>query len=109
MVDKEYRSDGSQGPVGGVEEGVGGLVVLWAYPLALEYSPQRFGNVEVRRVGREEEDEQPPFLPDGSQLLHELAAVYAGVVKHDDGVPSARPEGQPVEEVGQLLGCYAAP
>ena len=108
MVDKECCSDGSQSPVGGVEEGIGGLVVLRSYPLALEYPPQRFGDVEVRRIGREEEEEQSPSLPDGSQLLHELAAVYAGVVKHDDGVPSARPEGQPVEEVGQLLGGYAA-
>ena len=62
VVDKEYCSDGSQGPVGGVEEGIGGLVVLRSYPLALEYSPQRFGDIEVRRIGREEEEEQCVFL-----------------------------------------------
>ena len=109
VVDKEYCSDGGQGPVGGVEEGISGLVVMRSYPLALEYAPQRFGDIEVRRVGREEEEEQSPFLPDRPQLLYEFAAVYAGVVKHDDGISLPRPEGQLVEEVSQLLGGYAAP
>ena len=109
MVNKEYCSDGSQGSVGGIEEGIGGLVVLRANPLAFEYAPQRLCDVEVRRVGREEEEEQTPFLPDGSQLLYKFASVDAGVVKHDGGVPFPGPEGQPVEEAGQPLGGYAAP
>ena len=75
-------SDRGQGSVGGVEEGVCGLVVLRSYPLSLEYSPQRFRYVEMRRVRREIEEEQSPVLPDGPQLLDEFAAVDAGVVKH---------------------------
>ena len=109
VVNEEYCSDGSQGPVGGVEEGISGLVVLRSYPLALEYAPQRLGDVEVRRVRREVEEEKPSALPNGPHLLHGLASVDAGVVKHDDGVPFPRFEGQPVEEVGQLVGGYAAP
>ena len=109
VVNEEYCSDGSQGPVGGVEEEISGLVVLRSYPLALEYAPQRLGDVEVRRVRREVEEEKPSALPNGPHLLHGLASVDAGVVKHDDGVPFPRFEGQPVEEVGQLVGGYAAP
>ena len=108
VVDKEIGANSGQGSVGGVEEGVGGLVVLRAYPLALEYAPQRLGDVEVRRVGREVEEEKSPVLPDGPQLLDEFASVDAGVVKHDDGVPFPRSERQPVEEVCQPLGGYAA-
>ncbi len=44
VVNEEYFSDGSQGTVGGVGEGIGGLVVLWSYQLALEYVPQRLGD-----------------------------------------------------------------
>ncbi len=109
VVDEVGFSDRGQGSVGGVEEGVCGLVVLRSNPLSLEYSPQRFRNVEMRRVRREKEEEQSPVLPDVPQLLDEFAAVNAGVVKHDDGVPFPRSERQPVKEVRQLLGGYAAP
>ena len=109
MINKERRSDCGQSPVGGVEEGIGGLVVLRTNPFALEYAPQCLGDVEVRRVRREVEEEKPSVLPDRSQLLYEFASVDAGVVKHDDGVPFPRFEGQPVEKVRQLFGGYAAP
>ncbi len=49
IINKERRADSGQRPVGGVEKGIGGLVVLRAYPLALEYSPQRLRDVEVQR------------------------------------------------------------
>ena len=109
MINKERRSDCGQRPVGGVEEGIGGLVVLRTNPFALEYAPQCLGDVEVRRIRREVEEEKPSVLPDRSQLLYEFASVDAGVVKHDDGVPFPRFEGQPVEKVRQLFGGYAAP
>ena len=108
VVNEEGFSDSGQGPIGCVEEGIGGLVVLRTYPLSLEYAPQRLSNVEVRRVGREVEEGKSPALPDGPQLLHEFASVDAGIVKHDDGVPFPRPEGQPVDEVRQRLVGYAA-
>ncbi len=108
VVDEQRCTDRSQSPVGGVEEGIGGHIVLRTYPLSLEYAPQCLGDVEVWRIGREVEEEKSPALPDRPQLLDELASVDAGVVKHDDGVPFPRPEGHPVEEVCQLLGGYAA-
>ena len=109
VVDEQRCSDRGQSPVGCVEEGVGGLVVLRAYPLALEYAPQRFRDVEVGRVRREVEEEKSSALPNGPHLPHGLAAVDAGVVKHDDDVPLPVPEGEHVEEVRQPVGGYAAP
>ncbi len=69
MINKERRSDCGQSPVGGVKEGIGGLVVLRTNPFALEYAPQCLGDVEVRRVRREVEEEKPSVLADRSQLL----------------------------------------
>ena len=109
VVDEEGFSNRGQGPVGDVEEGVCGLVVLRANPLALEDAPQRLRDVKVRRVRREVEEEKPSALPNGPHLLHGLAAVDAGVVKHDDGVPLPGPEGKPVKEIRQPVGGYAAP
>ena len=104
IVYKEEFADGGQGPVGGVEEGVGGLVVLRADPFALEDAPQGPGEVEVRRVRREEEKEEPPSLPHWPQLLDGVAAVDRGVVEHDEGVPCPGLEGEPVEEPRDLGG-----
>ena len=50
MINKESGADCGQSPVGGVEEGIGGLVVLRAYPLALENAPQRLDDVRWARV-----------------------------------------------------------
>ena len=109
VVDEEGFSNRGQGSVGGVEEGVCGLVVLRANPLALEDAPQRLRDVKVRRVRREVEEEKPSALPNGPHLLHGLAAVDAGVVKHNDNVLFSRPKGQPVKEIRQPVGGYAAP
>ena len=109
VVDEQRCSYGGQSPISGVEEGVCGLVVLRTYPLAFQHAPQGLRDVEMRRVRREIEEEKPSALPNGPHLLHGLAAVDAGVVKHDDGVPLPGPEGKPVKEIRQPVGGYAAP
>ena len=109
VVDEEGGSDGSQSAVGGMEERVGGLVVLRSYPFALEHAPERLRDVELRRVRREVEQEKIPFLPDRPHLPDDFAAVYAGVVGHNDGLPRPVPHGQPAGEVRQLGGVYALP
>ena len=109
VVDEQRYADRGQGSVGCVEKGVGGHIVLRADPLALQHSPQGFRDVEMGRVRGKVKEEKAPAFPYGSHLLDGMAAVDAGVVKHDDGVPFSGLEGQPVEEVRQLVGGYAAP
>ena len=104
IVDEEEGSDGGQSPVVGIEEGVCGLVVLRTDPLSLEDSPEGLCEVEVRRVWREEEEEESPLLPYGSQFLDQVAAVDRRVVEHDEGVPVPGLEGEPVEEPRDLVG-----
>ena len=108
VVNEQRCTDRSQSPVGCVEKGVGGGIVLRAYPFAFQYAPQRLCNVEMRRVRGKVEEEKTPAFPYGSHLPDGMAAVDAGVVKHNDNVPFSGLEGQPVEEVCQLLGGYAA-
>lgn len=108
VVDEQRCTDRSQSPVGCVEKGVGGGIVLRAYPLAFQYAPQRLCDVEMRRVRGRVEEEKTPAFPYGPHLPDGMAAVDAGVVKHNDGVPFSGLEGQPVEEVCQLLCGYAA-
>lgn len=50
VVDEQRCTDRSQSPVGCVEKGVGGRIVLRAYPLAFQYAPQPLCDVEMRRV-----------------------------------------------------------
>ena len=104
IVYEEEFADGSQSPVGGVEERVGGLVILRSDPFALEDAPQGLGKVEVRRVRREEEQEESPFLPYWPQLLDGVAAVDRRVVEHDESAPRSGLEGEPVEEADDLGG-----
>ena len=108
IVDEERCTDRSQSPVSCVEKGVSGSVVLWVYPLALQHAPQRLCDVEMWRVRGKVKEKKSPAFPYGPHFLDGTAAVDAGVVKHDDGVPCPLSEGQPVEEVRQLLGGYAA-
>ena len=108
VVDEQRRTDRSQSPVGCIEKGVGGHIVLRADPLAFQHAPQGFCNVEMRRVRWKIKEEKAPTFPYRPHLLHDAAAVDAGIVKHDDGVPFSGQEGQPVKEVRQLVGGYAA-
>lgn len=66
-------------------EGVSIGVVLWVNPLAFHDSPECLGDVEMRRVCREIEDEESSFLPIPDSLLERLAPVDVGVVEHDEG------------------------
>ena len=107
VVHEKEFSDGIQGTVGGVKERVCGLVVLRSDPFALEDAPQGLGEVEVRRVWRKEEEEEPPFLPYGPQFLDCVASVDRRIVEHDESVPCPGLEGEPVEEADDFGGIDA--
>lgn len=107
VINKQRCSNRSQRSVGCVEESVGGCVILRTYPFAFQHTPESLCDVEMRRIGRQVEKEEPPAFPNGSHLLEGAAAVDACVVKHDDNVSCFRAEGQAVEEVRHHVGGYA--
>jgi hypothetical protein len=65
MIFKVHIQDIShigQCTVGSVEQIVFANVILWLYPLALEYSPKRFDKVEMWRVWSMEEERRGKVL-----------------------------------------------
>ena len=108
VINKQRCSNRSQSSVGSVEGGVGGCVILWAYPFAFQHTPEGLCDVEMRRIWRQVEKEESPTLPHGSHFLYDTASVNACVVKHNNHISCSRPEGQSVEKVRHRVGCYAS-
>jgi hypothetical protein len=78
----------SQGPVCSVEQIVFANVILWLYPLSLEYSPKRFRQVEMWRVRGKKKDEESSLLPKFAMAHHFPCPVNPCVIKHDNGLPA---------------------
>jgi hypothetical protein len=62
VVNEESFSNVCQRPVGGVEEIARTHIVLWPDPFPLQYSPECFGNVQIRGIGRQIEREMQGLL-----------------------------------------------
>ena len=107
IVDKQRRADRGQCHLGGVEERVRGGVVLRTNPFALQHSPKRLCDIQMRRVWRQIEEVESTTLPYGSHLLYGATPVDTCVVKHDDNVPCLLSERHPVKEVRHLVGGHA--
>ena len=107
IVNKQRGADRCQSHVGCVEERVCGGVVLRANPFAFQYTPKRLCDIQMRRVRRQIEEEEPTALPYGSHLLYGAVPVDTCVVKHDDNIPCLRTDRHPVKEVRHLVGGYA--
>ena len=108
VINKQRCSNRSQSSVCSVEEGVGGCVILWAYPFALQHTPEGLCNVEMRRIWRQVEEEESPTFPHGPQLLYDATSMNACIVKYDNQVSCLRSEGQSVEKVRHHVGRYAS-
>ena len=52
-------------------------------PSAIEDSLQSLRNIQMRTVWRKKEKEETSLLPYRTKFLHELAPVYAGIVKYN--------------------------
>lgn len=101
-VDIELRSKCSQRTVGCIEKGICGAVIHRPEPFALEYSPERFGYIQMWTVWRQEKEKQSTFLPYRTEFTHELASVDTRIVKDNESIP-AETERKPVKEIGNLI------
>ena len=81
-IDIKFSSDRSQSPVGSIQQGFSGHIVHRPKPLALEYAPQCFRNVQMWGVWGQEKKEQSSLFPHGPKLAHEFALVYFSVVQY---------------------------
>lgn len=83
VVNKQSFSNRCQRPVGEIEKSVCTHIVLWSAPFPLQYPPECFGNVQMRRIRRQIEKEKTSFLPDRSQLAYFMIAMNCGIIKYD--------------------------
>lgn len=108
-IDIEFGPNCRQCTVGCIKQGICGAIIRRSEPFALEDSPERLGDVQMRTIGREEKEIQTSLLPYRTKFFDELASVNACIVKDDKRV-LAYTERKPVKEVcdfvgGHILGC----
>lgn len=101
-IDIEFRSKRSQRTVGCIEQGICGAIIRRSEPFALEDSPERLGDIQMRTVRWEEKEIQSTFLPYRTEFPHELASVDACIVKDNKSV-LADTERKSVNKVGNLV------
>ena len=58
-IDIEFRSKSGQSSIGCVKQGVCGKIIHRSEPFALEDSPECPGDVEMRGIWRDKEEENP--------------------------------------------------
>ena len=96
-------SHSSQSSVDSIEKVVFRDIVSWLYPFSFEDSPEGFGNIEVRGIGRKEKQEESSLFPDGPELPYNSAAMTLGIVKDHKGL-LFNFSGECFKVVGQPLG-----
>lgn len=101
-IDNEFISNCRQCSVCSMEQRVCGYIVRRSEPFAFEYTPQRFGDVEMWAVWRQEEKEQSAFLPYRPEFSDEFSTVNTGIVKDNKSV-FLNTEGKSVEKVRNLV------
>ena len=104
-IDIEFRSKRRQCTVGSIQQGISGAIIHRSEPFALEYSPERLGDVQMRTVWREEKEEQSSFLPNRTKFSHEATSVDARIVKDNKRV-LADPKRKSVKEVCDFVGGH---
>ncbi len=104
-VDIEFRAESSQSSICRIKQRVCRDIIHGSEPFALEDSPQRLCDVKMRTVWRKKEKEQAALLPYRTKFPHELAPVYACVVKHNKCV-LVDAERKPVNKVRNLVGGH---
>ena len=102
-IDIKLSSDRRQSPVGSIQYGVCGHIVLRSEPFPFEYAPQCFRNVQLRGIRWQKEKEQSSLFPNGPKPSYEFAPVYFSVVQYDESI-FPYPERKPVEEICHLVG-----
>ena len=104
-IDIEFSSKCSERTVCCIKERICGAVIRRSEPFALEDSPQRFRDVQMRTVRWKKEEKQSPFLPYRTEFSHKLASVDGRIVKDKECV-LADTERKTVKEVDDLVGSH---
>lgn len=84
-LDTYMCSQSSQPSVGGVKEFVLFQIIFRIQPFFPEFSPYRFGNIQMWRIGRKVSDEQSTPLPKRYSFDAAAGFVNTGVIQYQNG------------------------
>lgn len=87
-INRDLLTQSSQPTVSSIEEPILLGIILWVYPLFFEFSPYRFRDIQMRRVWRQESDEQSPLLPERYSFHDTAGFMHAGVIQYQHSLLS---------------------
>ncbi len=79
--DTQAISNVRQCPVCGIEEHICTCVILRSYPFSLQDSPERFRNVQMRRIWWKEKQKKSSVFPYRSEFLNQLVPMHCSIVE----------------------------
>lgn len=94
-----------QSSIGGIEKHVRSSVILWSYPLAFEYAPKCFRNIQLWRIWRQKEEKESSFFPYWTKFFYLLVPVHGSIVKDNKGV-HLQVEREFIEETNNLVSRH---
>ncbi len=77
----------SHSSIGRIKQGICGDIIHRSDPFALKDTPQSLSYIKIRTIWEKEEEEQPAFLPYGTQVFNEPTSIHVSVVNHYKCVP----------------------
>jgi hypothetical protein len=80
-IDINESAQISQTSVSSIIEHVFVPIIFGIKPFFFELSPNRFGNVQMRAVRRQESNEQSSCLPKKDSFFYDLSPVHAGIIQ----------------------------
>lgn len=101
-INIEFSAKCSQGSIGRIEQGICGNIIRGPEPFALEDSPERLCEIQMRTVWRQEKDKQTAFLPYRTEFPYEPAPMDTRIVKDNNSV-LADTERKPVKKVCNFI------
>lgn len=87
IIDSVFPSDSVQDFMGGIEEGACVNIMAWLDPFCFEDSPQRLGDIQMRRVWRKIKDIETAPSPYLNHLFHLTTGMDTGIVKNNECRP----------------------
>lgn len=106
IIDTVFISNSVQDFMGGIEEDACVNIMTWLDPFCFEDSPQRLGDIQMRRVWRKIKDIETAPSPFLNHLFHLTTGMDTGIVKNDEGRPCDC-QRKVVYEIRHILGLDA--
>lgn len=94
-----------QSSIGSIKQRVFRCIITRLNPLALEHSPNCFGNIEMRGIRGQEKEKQTSIFPNRPHFHHQLTPVNLCVVEYKKCI-FLYAVGKSVKVICYCLGCH---